>query len=179
MRRYSGRENTTSGEACALIRSIPDLAKPGCYVLLLRLPAQRSIRVGKLGTFLFAPGRYLYVGSALGGLARRLARYFGSQRILRWHIDYLLRFAEMEQIWYSIGLERRECAVSRLLSGATRVSAVGFGSSDCDCVSHLFRAERQTARVKRLLPASSGWRYLVRKSGTRQGFVSTTKEATR
>ena len=52
-------------------------AEPGTYALLLRLDKQERITVGKLGTFDFPVGYYLYVGSALGpgGLRARLARH--------------------------------------------------------------------------------------------------------
>jgi Uri superfamily endonuclease len=52
-------------------------AEPGTYALLLKLDKQERITIGKLGTFDFPAGYYLYVGSALGpgGLRARLARH--------------------------------------------------------------------------------------------------------
>jgi len=52
-------------------------AEPGTYALLLKLDKQERITVGRLGTFDFPAGYYLYVGSALGpgGLQARLARH--------------------------------------------------------------------------------------------------------
>ena len=41
-------------------------AEPGTYALLLKLDKQEKITVGKLCTFDFPAGYYLYVGSALG-----------------------------------------------------------------------------------------------------------------
>lgn len=38
----------------------------GAYVLLLFLPENQTIEVGKLGTFDFPAGWYTYVGSAFG-----------------------------------------------------------------------------------------------------------------
>jgi Uri superfamily endonuclease len=52
-------------------------AELGTYALLLKLDKQERITVGRLGTFGFPAGYYLYVGSALGpgGLRARLARH--------------------------------------------------------------------------------------------------------
>ncbi len=52
-------------------------AEPGTYALLLKLDRWERITVGKLGTFDFPAGYYLYVGSALGpgGLQARLAHH--------------------------------------------------------------------------------------------------------
>jgi Uri superfamily endonuclease len=143
-------------DVAALVRSVPDLEQPGCYLLRLRLASGRRIRVGKLGTFPFAPGQYLYVGSALGGLARRLARYLRKSRALRWHIDYLLQFAEIDQIWYSIRNTSAECLVSSLLAEEVEVGPKRFGSSDCQCRSHLFRLRGQPERLKTILEGAGG-----------------------
>jgi Uri superfamily endonuclease len=125
-------------------------AEPGTYALLLKLDKQEKITIGKLGTFDFPMGYYLYAGSALGpgGLRARLARYRrGSQsssqsssgKKLHWHIDYLLQRAQLLEVWSAASEERLECKwgkVARRLSGA-QVLVPGFGSSDCRCPAHL------------------------------------------
>lgn len=127
--------------------------EPGTYTLLLKLDKQDRITVGKLGTFDFPAGYYLYVGSALGpgGLRARLARHRrGSEsppqsnpdqtaKKLHWHIDYLLQRAQLIEVWGVASEKRLECKwseVARRLSGA-QVSVRGFGSSDCRCPAHL------------------------------------------
>jgi Uri superfamily endonuclease len=128
-------------------------AEPGTYALLLKLDKRDRITVGKLGTFDFPVGYYLYVGSALGpgGLRARLARHqrhsqSSSQSSssqtgekLHWHIDYLLQRARLIAVWSAASEERLECKwseVARGLSGA-QVPVRGFGSSDCRCPAHL------------------------------------------
>lgn len=138
-------------DVAALLAIAPDLRKPGCYVLRLRLPQGRKIRVGKLGAFLFGPGEYLYVGSARSGLARRLARYFRGGGKMWWHIDYLLRLASIEGLWYCVGQRVRECEVSRLLQGEMEGWPRGFGSSDCRCKSHLYESTGRARGVTRKL----------------------------
>ena len=117
-------------------------AQPGTYTLLLGLPVTQAIRVGKLGRFDFPAGSYIYVGSALGpgGLAGRLNRHITSEKRLHWHIDYLARQAQIEQIWYAQHEDRREHEWAALLLQLTgvMVPAPHFGASDCNCPAHLF-----------------------------------------
>jgi Uri superfamily endonuclease len=112
---------------------------PGVYQLHLRLSQAARVRVGKLGTFFFPAGRYVYTGSALGGLERRLSRHRRSEKKLHWHIDYLLCVAQIEEVTTWPASERRECEVNRsaLEQPGARVIARGFGSSDCRCPTHL------------------------------------------
>jgi Uri superfamily endonuclease len=144
-------------------------AEPGTYALLLKLDKQERITVGKLGTFDFPAGYYLYVGSALGpgGLRARLARHrrsregsSGSNRgqtsqKLHWHIDYLLQRAQLVEVWSVASEERLECQWSKAtrgLSGA-QIPVRGLGSSDCRCPSHLiyFSARPNREQFQRAL----------------------------
>jgi len=111
----------------------------GVYQLVLFLPEDITLRVGALGVFRFPAGRYVYTGSALGGLRRRLARHLRTQKRLRWHIDYLMRHAVVEDVRLFLGGGRSECALNRqtLALPAARVIARGFGSSECHCPTHL------------------------------------------
>ena len=112
----------------------------GIYALVMRLEEGADIQVGALGRFLFHPGCYVYVGSALNGVSARVRRHLRTGKKLRWHIDYLLEYARMVEVWYSLGVERSECFWARVAGGMTGVGApvTGFGSSDCSCPSHLF-----------------------------------------
>lgn len=103
------------------------------------MPHLVHVAVGKLGEFDLKAGYYLYAGSALGGLAARLARHCRSEKRLHWHIDYLTTRLEVQEAWIVKRQERLECAcaeVLRSLSGA-ELPILGFGSSDCRCVTHL------------------------------------------
>ncbi|MDI6889174.1 MAG: GIY-YIG nuclease family protein [Methanocellales archaeon] len=109
----------------------------GTYVLLIELPKSTKVQVGKLGYIDFQVGFYAYVGSALNGLEARIARHLREEKKLYWHIDYLLAHARIKEILYAEGSEKGECDIARNL--AARFSSIkGFGSSDCDCKSHLF-----------------------------------------
>ena len=145
-------------------RAIPKSA--GTYVLILLLRAGQPIQVGKLGSFDFPAGYYIYIGSAFGsgGLAGRLGRHLAMTKPdspLHWHIDYLRDWAPIVEIWFSERLTPREhltlreqltpredatprehdwaALVSRL--PGSNYPAPRFGASDCRCRSHLFRFE--------------------------------------
>jgi len=114
-------------------------AKGGTYALLLRMGRESELSIGRLGSFRFPAGYYLYVGSALGSLRGRLVRHSRPQKRLRWHIDHLLQKARLLEVWSMASEERLECLwaeVARNLPGA-RVPIPRFGSSDCRCPSHL------------------------------------------
>src|SRR4030042_2076976 len=107
----------------------------GTYALVIRSENQLNIPVGRLGTYNFNSGYYVYAGSALRGLNSRLKRHLKREKPLHWHIDYLLQQASIIQIWYSLSAERLECAWNEILAqlpGAVPY-ITGFGSSDCRC----------------------------------------------
>lgn len=111
----------------------------GSYQLILHLPKVTVLQVGRLGTFLFPAGRYVYTGSALNGLEGRLARHRRQHKKLHWHIDYLVRHAQITNIKVFPTAQHIECALNQkvLKQPGTQVIVKGFGSSDCRCASHL------------------------------------------
>lgn len=111
----------------------------GTYALLLALDEQATITVGKLGTFLFPAGYYLYIGSAGGGLFHRLRRHLEQGKRLHWHIDYLRQWADVIEVWYLLSEESLECSWAQAATAMpqAQISIPGFGSSDCRCRSHL------------------------------------------
>ena len=80
----------------------------------------------------------------MGGLEARLARHRRRRKRLRWHIDYLLRAAELIDVVTVATCQRVECQRNaRIMALAdAAVVAPGFGSSDCACSSHLAHFRR-------------------------------------
>ncbi len=121
-------------------------ARPGTYALILRAwPTGRLVpilQIGRCGALRVETGWYVYVGSAFGpgGLRARLRHHCRVSALPHWHIDYLRRAAEPETVWYSHDPQPREHSwagnVARLYSA--RVPLLGFGASDCGCLTHLF-----------------------------------------
>jgi len=106
-------------------------------VLLIHVPYQVQLSVGELGNLELKAGYYAYVGSALGGLEKRVERHLAGDKKIHWHIDYLLTRGRVVDVMQGETTERRECAVAGELSKQL-TSIAGFGSSDCACDSHLF-----------------------------------------
>jgi len=124
---------------------------PGVYHLVLRLRRARTIQVGRLGRFSFEAGFYVYTGSAMGGLEARVARHPRGAKKLWWHIDYLLREAELVEVAAVPTSETVECERNRWvlsLSGAS-VPVKGFGASDCRCRTHLAHFGERPPRLER------------------------------
>ena len=109
----------------------------GSYLLLMELKNNEVIPIGQLGDILFKTGFYLYVGSAFGGLEHRIKRHLRTDKKLHWHIDYLLRYARVIEIFYTESPTRQECCIAKKLRDQLG-SIPGFGCSDCLCKSHLF-----------------------------------------
>ena len=112
----------------------------GCYLLLIRLDRGQRLTIGALGEVDLPAGCYLYTGRARRNLRQRVARHFHSRKKIRWHIDYLLQAAVIEEARLLRRLD--ECALARemaSLHGAKVIS--GFGSSDCRCPGHLVHME--------------------------------------
>ena len=119
-----------------------DAVPTGTYVLLLKLPVEKTITIGKLGTFDFPAGWYTYIGSALGpgGLVARIKHHLQLQEKAHWHIDYLRREASLEEIWLSPDADRREEVWVDLMIDIPGAAAFieGFGASDSKHETHLF-----------------------------------------
>ncbi len=114
----------------------------GTYALILNCPCDQTIDVGRLGTITFAKSYYIYVGSAFGpgGVAARVARHCRTDKLVHWHIDYVRTAMTVTEVWYTHEPEHREHLWARIISASARcrASITGFGSTGCECESHLF-----------------------------------------
>jgi Uri superfamily endonuclease len=109
----------------------------GTYLLVMTLPEDIAIRVGKQGLIKFQKGYYTYIGSALNGLEQRIQRHLRSQKKIHWHIDYLLPHMKIIEILYKENTQKDECRIAHLFEESFS-HVRGFGCSDCACQSHLF-----------------------------------------
>jgi Uri superfamily endonuclease len=118
----------------------------GSYLLHLFLKKTIRIDAGSLQGVVLPRGKYIYVGSARGGIEGRVARH---QRLaqnktgkLHWHIDYLLIHPHLKFIGFETLAGKDECTVSQQLASKNKIRAPapGFGSTDCrrGCKSHLY-----------------------------------------
>ncbi len=109
----------------------------GAYCLVIRMDKDKDIRIGSLGNIHFPKGYYVYVGSAMNSLETRIARHLRTEKKKHWHIDYLLDEADVVDVLKIPSEKRIECDVAKFFASYGR-PIPRFGSSDCDCESHLF-----------------------------------------
>ena len=119
----------------------------GSYILVIYIPDKIGIDIGALGILLFNQGFYLYIGSAMGDygsstLLNRVKRHVqtSENKKTHWHIDYLLNQKRniITQLYLIPSLERLEWIIAKDLEKIAEENIKDFGSSDCDCLSHLF-----------------------------------------
>jgi len=110
----------------------------GSYVLVLNLKRNRKIDVGKLGKIRFRKGFYIYVGSAMTNLSKRMERHRRLRKQYHWHIDELRAIAKFHSVLAVRSSDRLECEVAEALSKIAEWSVPRFGSTDCSCETHLF-----------------------------------------
>lgn len=111
----------------------------GGYILILQLNGTKKINIGRLGAISFPQGFYAYLGSALGGFKSRINRHLTEDKKPKWHIDHLLSEARVLQVILYETEQRLECLLSQALTNELPF-VPDFGSSDCQCRSHLYFA---------------------------------------
>jgi Uri superfamily endonuclease len=117
----------------------------GTYALVLARRRTGVVPIGRLGSIGLRSGFYVYVGSAFGpgGLAARIRHHRQIAAHPHWHIDYLRAECDLVEVWFATGPGRHEHTWARTMGrmpGAL-IPMPGFGSSDCECDTHLFRFE--------------------------------------
>ena len=148
------------------------LSTTGIYTLLLFLPNQVTLDIGKLGKQRFPMGYYTYTGSALGkgasSLKHRIARHLKKEKRRFWHIDYLLadENVSIEAVIVAETNENMECKTNQYIKTimGAEVPVKGFGASDCrkNCESHLLyfpeieNADFLVQKLVRHLQSASG-----------------------
>ena len=110
----------------------------GSYLLILNLKRDRKVGVGKLGRVHFKKGFYVYVGSAMANLSKRMERHRHLRKRRHWHIDELRAIAEFHSVLAVRSSDRTECKVAEAMSAIAEWSVSRFGSTDCSCKTHLF-----------------------------------------
>ncbi len=135
-------------------QSVLDNSYRGAYILALDIAEDAIVIIGKLGAISFPAGVYAYVGSALGSaglqrIRRHINVFAGHNTRHKWHIDYLSTVASLCRVFVFVTDERIECDLASHLRASSAFSAIKrFGSSDCTCNGHLFRA-RDICSVER------------------------------
>lgn len=118
----------------------------GCYQLKIKIRKHITLKIGALGLCHFKRGNYIYTGSAMKNLSKRIARHQAKEKKLHWHIDYLLAHPDVEilEVVRHLSKIKEECQYNQLLfNHGAEIPVLGFGSSDCSiCPSHLVKTSK-------------------------------------
>lgn len=109
----------------------------GSYLLIIWLEGKKRIKT-RGREFDLKGGFYVYVGSAMNSLERRVERHFRRNKKLHWHIDFLLREGELLRAYLIPSGERLEEKLSIEVSKYGE-PVEGFGASDIGVSSNLYR----------------------------------------
>jgi Uri superfamily endonuclease len=143
--------------------STPPSSQPGTYAVLLSPSHRGPVPIGRLGILMLGIGVFIYVGSALGpgGIASRCRHHHRIATRPHWHLDYLRPHCVIIGYWIAYGTERREHTWAQALGRlpGVRRPISGFGSSDCDCPTHLFEldAAPQPETLMPILGTRTAW----------------------
>ncbi len=111
----------------------------GSYLLIIWLDEEKRIMT-KGREFDLNRGFYVYVGSAMNSLEKRVERHFRREKKLHWHIDFLLEKGRLLRAYLIPSGERLEEVLSREVSKYGE-PVEGFGASDIGVPSNLYRFE--------------------------------------
>ncbi len=106
-------------------------------MLLIKVKKDLQIDCGK--KWQIQKGLYVYVGSAMNNLQKRVCRHLSTRKKLHWHIDYLLK----DSIVLSVFIfpdKRKELVFSKELAKHF-TGPEGFGSSDLPVKTNLYKID--------------------------------------
>jgi sugar fermentation stimulation protein A len=130
----------------------------GSYLLVFRNQKEFKAKIGSIGQRNFKKGYYVYVGSAMQGLEKRIKRHLSKKKKIRWHIDYISPHLMKIEIVYPINrADKIEAKLAEQMLKISQGYVEGFGASDSVAPSHLFyfngRPHRQREFLDLLLDA--------------------------
>ena len=110
----------------------------GAYILIIELTNNQKIQIGKLGNIFFKKGFYVYIGSSMNNLEKRINRHLSKDKKIHWHIDYLLNKARIFESYLKENNYKEECKLANFFLKEKLEKIDSFGCTDCNCKSHLF-----------------------------------------
>lgn len=114
----------------------------GCYLLIINLPQDLQIK-----KWFLKKGTYVYIGSAMNNIEKRVTRHLSKKKKMHWHIDYLLEKASVEKVLMISSKKRCEEKISNLFSKYF-TGPKGFGSSDLNVFTNLYRIDDYNKLIK-------------------------------
>lgn len=117
-----------------------EIIDKGNYCIILEMKKDSNIKIGAKGLMHFNKGYYVYVGSALNSLTKRVERHISKNKKKHWHADYILlnKNTKVKEVIYTYCTEKIECEIANEILKNCVSYIEYFGCSDCNCVSHLY-----------------------------------------
>ncbi|MDP6049539.1 MAG: GIY-YIG nuclease family protein [SAR202 cluster bacterium] len=115
----------------------------GSYALIFCCRYSSDVVVGALGRVILEPGWLVYVGSAFGpgGIESRISHHKRPSDNPHWHIDYIKPYVDLVKIFTTTKRIEHKLAQILINSPKAKLLKRGFGSSDCNCNTHLIHFE--------------------------------------
>jgi sugar fermentation stimulation protein A len=127
-------------------------ADKGSYILVFYNEKPFKKIIGSLGERDFKKGYYVYVGSALHGLEKRIKRHLRQTKKIRWHMDYISpQCMKVEKVYPIRRPDRIEVGLARGMMEICAEFVPGFGSSDSEIDSHFFYFRERPYRTRAFL----------------------------
>ncbi len=108
----------------------------GSYFLVIKVERDVIVRT-KRKEFPLKAGYYVYVGSAMNSIEKRVERHFKKDKKLHWHIDFLLKESELLRAYLIPSDAKIEKELSMEVSKFGK-PIEGFGASDLKINSNLY-----------------------------------------
>jgi sugar fermentation stimulation protein A len=124
----------------------------GSYLIVFSNKERFKKPIGALGEREFQEGYYVYAGSAMNSLEKRIRRHGKKNKKVRWHLDYISPSCmKIEKVYPIRGRNRFEEALARGLTAICDDLIPGFGSSDSRLDSHFFYFSGRPQRRREFL----------------------------
>jgi sugar fermentation stimulation protein A len=133
---YNGNKEIVGANKVPII--LPRVNDRGSYLIVLECPEDVEIEVGSLGPIRFRSGFYVYSGSGMRNLFKRIERHRRGRKKRHWHIDYITGKMRIKADLPIVFKERLECRLAQFAAELGGEVISGFGASDCQCQGHLF-----------------------------------------
>jgi sugar fermentation stimulation protein A len=114
-------------------------AEKGSYLLIFYNDRSFKKIIGSLGEREFKRGYYVYVGSAMQALDKRIKRHLRKSKKVRWHLDHISPGCmKIEKVYPIRRWDRIEEALARGVLEICDDYVMDFGASDSGLPSHFF-----------------------------------------
>ena len=131
-------------------KTLQNTINKGAYLLLMENIIEQEIDVGKLGKINFQPGFYVYFGSGMANLEKRVKHHQLKKKPYHYHIDYITPdLMKIKKFFLIRSSEKMESKIAQSVEKVCDYYIKDFGCSDTKENSHLFYFKENPLRNKK------------------------------